>query len=108
MACQILDIIFLDLRFESFGLVFVALILGFGSLLFSRTNRARHTRGRQGALADDIPRADRWRTPFQHRLKMALVFDIVFLCFLVALGFENGSQNRPNTHKEHFPNRSRF
>ena len=108
MACQILDIIFLDLSFESFVLVFVALVLGFGSLLLSRTNRARHTRGRQGALGYDIPRADRWRTPFQHRHKIALVFDIVFLGFLVALGFENGSQNGPKTHKKHFPNRSRF
>ena len=44
MACQILDIIFLDLRFESFVLVFVALVLGFGSLLLSRSNWARHTR----------------------------------------------------------------
>ena len=108
MACQILDIIFLDLVFEFLGLVFVAWVLGFGSLLFSSTVRARRTRHRQGVLPDQTTRVDRSNTPIRNRPKIALVFDVVFLRFLVDLGLQNGSQNGPKTFKNHFRNRSRL
>ena len=108
MACQILDIIFLDLGFGFLGLVFVAWVLGFGSLLFSSPYRARRTRGRQGGLPTQTARVDRTNTPTRHRLKIALVFDLVFLRFLIDLGLQNGSQNGTKTFKNHFPNRSSF
>ena len=94
MACQIPDIIFLDLGFEFLGLVFVAWVLGFGSLLFSSPDRARQTRGRQGGLPTPTTRLDRSYTPTGHRPKIALVFDLVFHRFLVDLGLQNGTQNR--------------
>ena len=52
------------------------------SLLFSRTSRARHTRGRLGGLPDQTTTPFRGRTPVRHRLKIALVFDLVFLRFV--------------------------
>ena len=71
----------LDLGSYFFGLVFVVYVLGFESLLFSRSSRARNTRGRQGGLTDQTAVFDRGRTPIRHHLKIALVFDLVFLRF---------------------------
>ena len=47
-----------------------------------------NSKSRQGCLLDLTTRDHRGHTPIRHRLKIALVFDIVFLCFLVNLRFQ--------------------
>ena len=46
-----------------------------------------------GGLPDQTARPDRGHTILRHRLKIALVFDLVFLRFLVDLGLQDGSKN---------------
>ena len=82
----------LDLSFEFLRLVFVALVLGFGSWLFPSTVRARRARRRQGGLPDQTTRSFRGCTPVRHCLKIVL-FSISFFCFLVDFGLQNRSQN---------------
>ena len=57
--------------------------------------------GAQGGLARQGPRAQGGHTTLQLRLKIALVFDAVFLRFWLHLGFQDGLQNRPKPLKNH-------
>ena len=58
-----------------------------------------HIGGRQGGLARQTPRFDRWRTSSQLRLKIALFFDAVFLPFWDDFGSQDGSKILPNPLK---------
>ena len=49
--------------------------------------------GAQGGLARQGPRATSMYTTLQLRLKIALAFDAVFLCFWFHLGCQDGLQN---------------
>ena len=57
--------------------------------------------GAQGGLARQGPRADPTTTTLQLRLKIALVFDAVFLRFWLHLGSQDGLENRPKSFKNH-------
>ena len=57
--------------------------------------------GAQGGLARQGPRATSTYTTLQLRLKIALVFDAVFLRFWLHLGSQDGFQNRPKPLKNH-------
>ena len=56
---------------------------------------------RQGGFQGDVPRLDLPHTTLQLRLKIALVFDAVFLRFWLHLGSQDGLQNRPKPLKNH-------
>ena len=54
---------------------------------------------RQGGFQGDVPRADLPHTSFQLRLKIALVFDPVFLRFWLHLGCQDDPQNPRKSFK---------
>ena len=55
--------------------------------------------GAQGSLARQGPRPDPTYTTLQLRLKIALVFDAVFLRFWLHLGSQDGFENRSKSFK---------
>ena len=55
--------------------------------------------GAQGGLGRSGPRVQGGNPTLQLRLKIALVFDAVFLRFWLHLGSQDGLQNRPNRKK---------
>ena len=55
--------------------------------------------GAQGGLARSGPRVNPTPTTLQLRLKIALVFDAVFLRFWLHLGSQDGLENRPKSLK---------
>ena len=93
LACQIPDITqSINHSINSWFLVLGLWCLGLGSYCFFDSPGA-HMGVRQGGFPGDVPRPDRCRTTFQLRLKIALVFDTLFLRFWLHLGCQDDPQN---------------
>ena len=74
--------------------------LGLGSYCFFDSPGA-HMGVRQGGFQGDVPGFDLPRTTLQLRLKIALVFDPVFLRFWLHLGCQDDPQNPRKSLKNH-------
>ena len=81
---------------NSWFLVLGLWCLGLGSYCFFDSPGA-HMGVRQGGFQGDVPRAFGTHTPLQLRLKIALVFDTVFLRFWLHLRSQDGLENRPKS-----------
>ena len=64
--------------------------------------------GAQGGLASPGPRPTSCKTTMQLRIKIALVFDAVFLRFWLHLGSQDGFENRPKSLKITFESALQF
>ena len=60
--------------------------------------------GAQGGLGRSGPRTQGGHPTVQLRLKIALVFDAVFLRFWLHLGSQDGLENRPKSFKNRLRN----
>ena len=112
LACQIPDIIqSINHSINSWFLVLGLWCLGLGSYCFFDSPGA-HMGVRQGGFHGDVPIAFRCRTTFQLRLKIALVFDTLFLRFWLHLGCQDDPQNPRKSFKNHLrkctPTSTRF
>ena len=63
---------------------------------------------RQGGFQGDVPRVVGVYTPLQLRLKIALVFDTLFLRFWLHLGCQDDTQNPQKSSKSRVRNCTAF
>ena len=75
-------------------------LIGWLILCFKEWTGA-HMGGAQGGLARQGPTLASSNTTLQLRLKIALVFDAVFLRFCLHLGSQDALENRPKSFKNH-------
>ena len=92
---------------NSWFLVLGLWCLGLGSYCFFDSPGA-HMGVRQGGVQGDVPRAFGTYTPLQLRLKIALVFDTLFVRFWLHLGCQDDPQNPQKSSKSRVRNCTAF